>query len=429
MHNCPKLRLTCEGCVVSASPVPWVVEWVNQFVSNEATSERVDWWVDRTVRGIQEEVPEVALRPGLAQQLDEAVRENWLSFLRQLPRSRMEFVFVPGAERIARESAQTALPLEALNRIYRIAQQSTWSYVTDLVGSVDDSRAERADLLIFLWERASAWIDRAINETSRVYHESRRRIDISRNALWLEAVTRILAGEALDSRWISSELGGYSLSGHHTAFVLATDDQEADTESLEESYRHLAGELRLSQPLVVRPGGRRLWMWAATTRPLSVDAHDVSMDGPMRSIRVAVGPSRPGRSGFVSSHNQSLRMLNVLHPDKRGLFLYSRYELLALLGCDEEVDGFVRRTLGDLLNPEEHEARLRQTVATYLALDGSADRTAAALSVHRNTVRYRLQQAGALLGDRLSVTSSDVALALMHLDLCHAGRLAERTGA
>ncbi|MET7701101.1 PucR family transcriptional regulator [Streptomyces sp. NPDC005485] len=73
-----------------------------------------------------------------------------------------------------------------------------------------------------------------------------------------------------------------------------------------------------------------------------------------------------------------------------------------------------RPALADLVPPAEAEAHARallaplagtpalpETLRTWLSLHGSWDRTAVALSVHRNTVRQRIARCGALLGTDL----------------------------
>ncbi|NKQ24445.1 helix-turn-helix domain-containing protein, partial [Streptomyces galbus] len=70
-----------------------------------------------------------------------------------------------------------------------------------------------------------------------------------------------------------------------------------------------------------------------------------------------------------------------------------------------------RAALADLVAPDEAAAHARallapiaatpalpETLRTWLSLHGSWDRTAVALSVHRNTVRQRIARCAALLG-------------------------------
>ncbi|WP_031478572.1 helix-turn-helix domain-containing protein [Streptomyces bicolor] len=74
--------------------------------------------------------------------------------------------------------------------------------------------------------------------------------------------------------------------------------------------------------------------------------------------------------------------------------------------------GTRRPALTDLLSPDEAQAHARallepltppltETLRTWLSLHGSWDRTAVALSVHRNTVRQRIARCAALLGTDL----------------------------
>ncbi|KUO01921.1 helix-turn-helix domain-containing protein [Streptomyces caeruleatus] len=74
--------------------------------------------------------------------------------------------------------------------------------------------------------------------------------------------------------------------------------------------------------------------------------------------------------------------------------------------------GTHRPALTDLLSPDEAQSHARallapltppltETLRTWLSLHGSWDRTAVALSVHRNTVRQRIARCAALLGTDL----------------------------
>jgi DNA-binding PucR family transcriptional regulator len=64
-----------------------------------------------------------------------------------------------------------------------------------------------------------------------------------------------------------------------------------------------------------------------------------------------------------------------------------------------ELAGFRAETLGPLLGPDERgSADLLRTLEAYLACGGSPQETAQRLHTHRNTVLYRLQRIGDLLG-------------------------------
>ena len=74
------------------------------------------------------------------------------------------------------------------------------------------------------------------------------------------------------------------------------------------------------------------------------------------------------------------------------------YRVLAATTPDE-LAGFRAETLGPLLKSDERGSReLLRTLETYLACGGSPQETALRLHTHRNTVLYRLQRIGAVLG-------------------------------
>ncbi|WP_037657926.1 helix-turn-helix domain-containing protein, partial [Streptomyces aurantiacus] len=66
---------------------------------------------------------------------------------------------------------------------------------------------------------------------------------------------------------------------------------------------------------------------------------------------------------------------------------------IAGLVAPAEADAHAR----ELLGPLGGSAPLTETLRTWLSLHGSWDRTAAALSVHRNTVRQRITRCATLL--------------------------------
>jgi sugar diacid utilization regulator len=128
--------------------------------------------------------------------------------------------------------------------------------------------------------------------------------------------------------------------------------------------------------------------------------------------RIGVGgacarPSELPRS--LREARLALRLQQTLLPadsvceyPKLGIF-----RMLAAIPDLTEVDGFVREWLGSLLDYDERRgADLVHTLTQYLEHGGNYDATAAGLSVHRSTLKYRLQRIRELSG--LDLNDPDV---------------------
>ncbi|MGA8846613.1 MAG: helix-turn-helix domain-containing protein [Nocardioides sp.] len=405
---------------MSGQPSAWVRQWVKDFVSVEEQVPQVEAWVARTAASIMSAIPELASRHDLVGEIDRGIREHWIAFLRELDRAEMHFELVPSAQRIAHQAAETSLPLETLGRVYRVAQRSTWSYVTSLMSDVHGSETDRTELIIFLWERAAQWIDSSVDESVRIYQDARQRNEIGTNALRYEVVSQLLQGDLSDAARASADLGGYAIRSFNTALILSSQEHyDYAIDALEEIGRDLARQVQAKHPLVVRPGGRRVWVWLATQHEPAAPLRSDLVGSLDERARIAVGPSRRGISGFVESHHLAQRVAEVTSGHGHGVLNFRELELVVLLGCSRDVDMFVRRTLGNLADPSAHAQRLRDTVTSFIRQGTSIDAAAQELVVHRNTVRYRLQQATKLLRDDLIPSSPEVSLALRHFEVCH----------
>ena len=78
-------------------------------------------------------------------------------------------------------------------------------------------------------------------------------------------------------------------------------------------------------------------------------------------------------------------------------------ESIALWYCYVRVEGFVREWLGSLIDYDaRRKAELVRTLTQYLEHGGNYDATAAELSVHKSTLKYRLQRIRELTGVELN---------------------------
>jgi len=399
--------------------------WLLAYVAEQAQPDQVEAWVDRVFGAIVREMPEVEAVDGLLPTLRVTIREHWVAFLGDIAQPEQHFHLPEAARLLAVDIADRQLPLEALIRFYRIAQQEVWAYVSELISALPPADFDRADLLMYFWNRAGVWLDQSITESITAYQAARSKVLTGAAAQRYESVRSILAGELADPREASAALGGYPISVQHTAVVLSVGDA-GQAGTLEPLAADLARRIGAANPLMVKPGGRQLWMWLGTR-----DAPDLSalassltaVDRRPEGVVVGVGSATPHIAGFVASHREAQGALRVTVPDTdRWLALYADVELPVLLGCSAEVDRFVGRQLGPLVGEEEAVQRIRETLTAYLDSGGSAEEAARALVVHRNTIRYRLAQAEEMLGRPVTRMDPQLAVALRHHQLFHAGR-------
>lgn len=122
-----------------------------------------------------------------------------------------------------------------------------------------------------------------------------------------------------------------------------------------------------------------------------------------------------GVGGFVDrpehlprSYREAMQALTVrLRQDEpRGLVTFEDLGLYRLLGTPQgrrEARAYVEDWLGALLAYDaDRQADLVHTLGTYLDHSGNYDDTAAALHIHRSTLRYRLQRIRELSGHDLT---------------------------
>ena len=91
-------------------------------------------------------------------------------------------------------------------------------------------------------------------------------------------------------------------------------------------------------------------------------------------------------------------------PDRVTLFDdLGIYKILATAGDTSAMERFVTEWLGSLIDYDaEHGTPLVLTLSEYLDCGGNYDASARALSVHRSTLKYRLQRIRQVSGHELS---------------------------
>ncbi|RSN16947.1 transcriptional regulator [Streptomyces sp. WAC 01325] len=210
-----------------------------------------------------------------------------------------------------------------------------------------------------------------------------------------QLIDDLLAGTDETSAYARAEALGHDLQRAHYVMVVHWPGNAADdsfTRAVERATATTA-----ARPLITRRGDRVVLLTEARPDGNAVRtalAHELGTpDG-------AIGVSTPCDSpdGVPRCYQEALRALEVRQNSRQhsGTTFFDDLGLYRILGPGNdlrELEGFVREWLGQLLDYDaEHGTELVETLSRYFDCGGNYDDAAAALTVHRSTLRYRLQR-------------------------------------
>ncbi|UOT01448.1 helix-turn-helix domain-containing protein [Rhodococcus opacus] len=325
----------------------------------------------------------------------------------------------------AQDGARHGIPLTTLLRSYRLGHAAT----SRLLNTILANHVSDADDLNMATELCSAWmfayVDTALLLVEDVYSTERDRWLRSTAATQADTVATILSGQPVDidvaGRRLRHELGRV----HVGAIAwLDTHEEGRDTLTLlEAAIRDIAAALGSKRPLIHPLGILSVAAWISSTADVPSRALDELRlrTATAPGVRVAIGEPARGIAGFRASHVEALHAQRVAQLDGSPAGSVTRYHdisLRALATTDlDHARAFVERELGRLASGDETTRRLAATVRVYLSENGSRGRTAKRLSIHENTVSYRLRQAEEILGRSVDKRTLELRVALALADL------------
>jgi len=126
---------------------------------------------------------------------------------------------------------------------------------------------------------------------------------------------------------------------------------------------------------------------------------------------------RRGRLRFRRTHQQALSAQAVALPAGPAVppvTTFAEVAPLALMtGSLELLRAWVIETFGPLAGDDEHNAKLRGTLRVFLQENGSYKATAERLVLHKNTIQYRVRQAGESLPHQVAQDRLRIEVALL----------------
>ena len=245
-------------------------------------------------------------------------------------------------------------------------------------------------------------------------------LDLSRHrgAARTAQVRDLLSGERINVSATETTLG-YRLRQYHVGLVCWVGDATGTADEvgrLEHAISVVAVRAACcGDPVFLPRDESSAWAWLPLGIRDTFDAAGASA-GADPDIHFAFGDAAKGAAGFRLTHEQAIAAQAVAlaagSPAPRSVAFSEVGPVAMMLGSPDLLRAWVLSTLGGLATDDEHHARLRATLLVFLQTGGSYKATAERLTVHKNTVQYRLRRAEESLGRPVGENRHDVELAL-----------------
>lgn len=316
--------------------------------------------------------------------------------------------------------AQRGVPVSALTRAYHLGQSMFLQLAMDEVKRQDVPDSLKVDVVRAIADAVHRYIDGVLQIVTAAHDAERRRWRSARAAAQAGIILKILRRERVSNHVFESATG-YPLTACHVGLIAWTVDDSDDPtpphvlDGLIQRLSLIAGSSR--RPLTTAADRATVWAWIAD--PQHTDDTMPAMRAEISKapgVRVAIGAHADNIEGFRRTHEQAMSARFVALAGGRyrhsSLVGYTDPDvaILALLGKDAiATAAWAREVLGSLADPSEQGRLTRETLSAFYANGENYVRTAAALGIHRNTVRHRITN---LDSDRTDLAADPLQIAL-----------------
>jgi PucR-like helix-turn-helix protein/diguanylate cyclase with GGDEF domain len=319
----------------------------------------------------------------------------------------------------ARRQAQHGMPLAVLLRSYRLGHTCFLEWLLRELARQSDDATMIAAATLGMSKIVAGYVDQTSEEIVAAHTRERENWLRSRSTARAARIRDLLSGARIDLRAAEATLG-YRLRQYHVGAVCWTVDAAGGIDNitrLERAIREVAGHAACAgDPVFVPRDESSAWAWL----PLGIRdtfagaaASTAGVDG---DIRFAFGDAAKGTAGFRLTHQQALAVQAVAlaagSPAPPAVAFSEVAPVAMMLGAPDLLRAWVVATLAGLAIDDEHHARLRDTLLAFLQSGGSYKTTAEQLTLHKNTVQYRIRKAEESLGRPVGDSRHDVELAL-----------------
>jgi DNA-binding PucR family transcriptional regulator len=373
---------------------------------------------------IVREIPQLRGDKRVLTLLEASVGENVATMLHVLQHGiGLENVRAPAAAvEYARRLAQRGVPIAALLRAYRIGAARFQDWCLEELGRTTDSASIISAAGLRIADRTATYIDKVSEEVLSAYEDEKENWLRNLSAARAARVQALLRGERVDVD-SSEAILGYRLRQHHVGLVCWVGEADGGGGALVRLEQATAEMARRAgcetRPIFLPQDESSAWAWLplGAKGAIAVPAASACAAGAEAEIRLALGAPCSGVAGFRRTHQQALGAHAVaLAAGRSGQLITSFSDVapLALMsGSIELTRAWVIETLGPLAGDDDHNSLLRDTLRVFLHEGGSFKATAERLTLHKNTVQYRVRKAEESLGRPVGEDRLHVELALL----------------
>ena len=396
---------------------PAVAELMSQVaaaVACRAAAVRADVYevIIREIPQLRDDKPLLAL---LASSVDSNV-DTCL----QIMQHRIGLAAVPApaaAVEYARRLAQRGTPLPALLRAYRVGHACFSDWVLSELARQADGAEMISATTRGMAGIVAGYIDQTSEEMVAAYTQERENWLRNRSAARAARIRDLLSGERIDVSAAEATLG-YRLRQYHVGLVCWAGDaanQADEITRLEQAIAYVADQAACcGEPAFLPHDESSAWAWL----PLGIrDRFEgVAASAAGADADIHFGDTAKDTAGFRITHRQAVAAqagaLAAAPPVPRVVTFSEVAPVAMMLGSSDLLRAWVRGTLAALATDDDHHARLRATLLVFLQTGGSYKTTAEQLTLHKNTVQYRIRKAEESLGRPVGDNRHDVELAL-----------------
>jgi hypothetical protein len=293
-----------------------------------------------------------------------------------------------------RERATAGVPIAAVLRAYRLGASFVWDQLIDRASGDSDASAALLRYASEIWGLVDDYSE-ALTTGYRTVEVERELRDARVREAALDA---LLGGEITDGPRLADccRLLRLPQSGEYVVVVAEAIDGQSTLPGIEDRLTTRGTACAWRVELDAQIG-----VLALTGRPGLTEVTDLLRE--RATTRVGVSGVFTDLGEIRSALRQARLASLAATPGSSEVVRYDQAALGVLLAGDADAAAMlVQDTLGTVISLAEVERDvLLDTLAAWLAADGSAAEAATHLHCHRNTVRYRLAKVEELTGRHL----------------------------